>query len=246
MARASLSACNLTCPAHWPGSQPTFAATWMGGVQSAKTAIRSIWHHNYMQNDISVSFLEQEWKACCDGLLLARIAASVGSLHTCQAIGAAAVRWALRYMSKFHDTIVCAAAAVEAWMSGQGSLASVEQAELALCSLINSGMLDYATRQAVYEVDNALSTVLACAAGRESACATLVAICESVIQAAGLVEWDEVHADAALCSAAPWPNAEYDQMVERRAAAEAAAHRALSDIVRAHVPYSPVDERFRV
>lgn len=115
-----------------------------------------------------------------------------------------------------------------------------------LCSLSNSGRLDHATRQAVYEVYRALSTVLACAAGRKSAGAPLVGGCESVIQAAVLLKWDEVHADAALCSAAPWPNAEYVQIVERRAAAEAAAHRPLSDVVRAHLPYFPVDERFRM
>ncbi|HZF50837.1 MAG TPA: hypothetical protein VE093_19390 [Polyangiaceae bacterium] len=52
---------------------------------------------------------------------------------------------------------------------------------------------------------------------------------------AGLLEWDELCAEAAFCDAAPWPNPEYDAMVDRREAAEAAAHQALSDVVRAHI-----------
>jgi hypothetical protein len=95
---------------------------------------------------------------------------------------------------------------------------------------------DWATREAMQALDEALAHVADCAGGHARATETLPDTCEGIVRAAGLRDWDELRSEAALCAAAPWPNPEYEAMVDHREAVEHETHRALAAIVRAHVP----------
>ncbi len=173
-----------------------------------------------------------------DPLVLARLASATGDGAACARAAGAVVGWALGSLDAYDERAGLARRTLEAWLAGEAGAESLYEAARLLGSP-RGDRGDRATEEALRLIFSCLSLVADGASGHASPCGTLVEICEDVIWAAGLRDWDEGLSDAALCEAAPWPDPAYERMVEQREAAFDEARRALSSVLASVVSPNP-------